>query len=121
MPTPISQAQGRVPVSVVHMQGRVNLGNAVEFQQAVEDAYMNGAADIVLDMSALESITSAGLGGIISVAKLLAAPGEQQAAVKSQHLKIAAPNENVLHVLQIAGFDLLLEIHPTLQAAVDSF
>jgi len=38
----ISQKEGRVPVTVFHLQDRVNLGNYEELEQTAKDAYENG-------------------------------------------------------------------------------
>ena len=46
----ISQAQGRIPVTVFHLQERVNLGNFAELEETAKEAYNNGMRDLVIDL-----------------------------------------------------------------------
>ena len=45
--------RGRVPVTVFHLQDRVNLGNYAELERTAKDAYENGMRDLVIDLSRL--------------------------------------------------------------------
>ena len=56
----VSQAQGRVPVTVFQLQDRVNLGNFKELEQTARDAFDNGMRNLVVDMSETPSMTSIG-------------------------------------------------------------
>ncbi len=38
----VSQMQGRVPVTVFHLQDRVNLGNFAELEATAKEAFNNG-------------------------------------------------------------------------------
>jgi anti-anti-sigma regulatory factor len=40
---------------------------------------------------------------------------------KSARLKLVNPNPQVMKVFENTGFDMVLEVHPTVQAAVSSF
>ena len=41
----ISQAHGRIPVTVFQLQDRINLGNYQELEQTAKDAYDSGMRD----------------------------------------------------------------------------
>ena len=57
----ISQAQGRIPVTVFQLQDRVNLGNFTELEQAARDEFDTGMRDLVIDLSQTPSLTSIGV------------------------------------------------------------
>jgi len=58
----ISEEQGRIPVTVFHVTGRINLGNADELTRRVQNSYQGGMRDLILDLSGVDSLTSAGCG-----------------------------------------------------------
>ena len=128
----VSQMQGRVPVTVLRINERVNLGNATALEETARIAFQNGMRDLVIDLTDVPSITSAGLRTIQVINKLLnpdpaevsdAAARTQPAgeSLKSRHLKLVNPSPYVLRVLQTAGFDTFLDIHDSVQDAIDSF
>jgi anti-anti-sigma factor len=113
----VSQAQGKVPVTVFHLQDRVNLGNTAELEQAAKDAYENGTRDLVIDLSNAPSLTSAGIRAVVIIHKMLS--GEE--VKSSKHLKLVSPTEYVRNVLDVAGLLDYLEVYETLDEAVASF
>jgi anti-anti-sigma factor len=115
----VSQVQGRVPVTVLRVEGRINLGNAEELEAHARQAHANGARDMLVEMSQVPSITSAGLRSLLYAYKLVT--GEAKSGGKSPHFKLLNPSPAVLKVLQTAGFDSYMDIHSELQEAVDSF
>ena len=66
----ISQAQGRVPVTIFQLQDRINLGNFVELEEAAKEAYQNGTRDLVLDLGQTVSLTSIGIRAIVIIHKM---------------------------------------------------
>jgi anti-anti-sigma factor len=113
----ISQAQGRLPITVFELQDRVNLGNAGELDQAAMEAFAAGGRDMVIDLSKAPSLTSAGIRSIIIIHKMLSDNGKD----KTRHLKLVSPTPYVRQVLDIAGLLDYLEIFSSLDEAVASF
>lgn len=113
----VSQAEGRVPVTVFELQDRVNLGNTAELEQAARDAYANGTRDLVLDISKVDSFTSAGIRVLLVIYKLLA--GDEGRS--SRHVKLVSPTPYVRQVLEVSGVAESIEIYETLEEAVASF
>src|SRR3989337_223099 len=110
----ISQEQGRVPVTVFRIEGRINLGNADELTKMAVEAYEYGMRNLLIDLAQLDSLTSAGLRSILSILKLLgtgsgAPDSEAKPIGKSPHLKLLNPSAYVLMVLKTAGFDRYIE------------
>ncbi len=110
----ISQAQGRVPVTVFQVQERINLANFAELEKIVKEAYDNGMRDLVLDLSQAVSLSSIGIRAIVVIHKMLSADG-------GRHLKIANPTAHIREVLEVAGVTQYIEVYNTIEEAVASF
>ena len=110
----ISQQQGNIPVTVFHIQDRINLGNYKMMEQAARDAYESGTRNLIIDLSASESLTSIGIRALVVIHKMLSTEG-------SNHLKLAGVIPPIREMLQIAGITQFMEIYDTVDEAVNSF
>jgi|SRR5579859_1797678 len=128
----VSNETGRVPVTVFHITGDIDTNTYTQLETRAEQAHAAGAANIVLDLSQVRYVSSAGIRAINQIYNLLrtGAPGESDEAVrlgiaagtfKSPHLKLAHLNPRVSEALKAAGVDMFLEFHPDLAAALASF
>jgi len=113
----VSQARGRITITVLQLQDRVNLGNTSELEQAAREAITAGARDMLIDLSKAPSLTSAGIRAILVIHKMLAAAGMD----KARHLKLVSPTPYVKDVLQVAGLLDYIEVFANLDEAVASF
>jgi anti-anti-sigma factor len=113
----VSQAEGRVPVTIFELQDRVNLGNTAELEQAGNDAYVNGTRDLIVDISKVDSFTSAGIRALLVIYKLFA--GKE--GKNSKHVKLVSPTKYVREVLEVSGVADSIEIYDTLDEAIASF
>jgi anti-anti-sigma factor len=112
----VSQLHSRVPVTILELQDRVNMGNFAELDKAAADAYTAGARNMVIDLSRVPSLTSAGIRSIVGIYNLLHNPGE-----KGGQLKLACSTPYVRQVLEIAGLLDKLEVYNSLEQAVAAF
>ena len=128
----VSDQPGRIPVTVFHIVGDIDTSTYQQLEARAKQAHAAGAANIVLDLSQVGYVSSAGIRAINQIYTLLrtAAPAESDEAVrqginagtfKSPHLKLAHLNQRVNEALKTAGVDMFLEFHPDLAAAVASF
>mgnify|MGYP001419328055 CR=1 FL=1 len=125
----ISQANGRIPVTIFHLQG--DLMNEEPLHQLAADAIAGGSRHILLDLSHVPYISSAGLRAIQLVFELLRQNGDvdneamkrgiMTGTYKSPNLKLLNPTKNGLKTISVAGYDMFLEIHHDVQTAVASF
>lgn len=128
----VAQEQGRVPVTVVHVAGKTDSASANEFEKKVMGVIDSGARHLVLDLSKIPYMSSAGLRVLQEVfnkLRSLSANGNDKemyrqindGSYKSPHLKLVSPTKEVMEVLKMSGFDMLVSIEKDLQTAVASF
>ena len=113
----VSQAQGRVPITVLELHGRVNLGNTTELENTARQAINNGAQDMLIDMSKAPSLTSAGIRSILVIHKMLS----DKSPEKTGHLKLLSPTPHVRKVLEISGLLDYIEVFTSFEEALSSF
>ena len=128
----ISHEQGRKPVTVFRIRGEVNITTYEQLEKQARDAQASGTRDLLLDLTEVTYVSSAGIRALNNIFKLLRsdAPEESDEAMrkglsdgtfKSPHLKLLNPTPRVVEVLKIAGVDMLLEMHQNRKDALASF
>ena len=132
MAVSVTQENGRVPVTVVHVEGKTDSASANEFEKKVMEVIDTGARHLVLDLSKIPYMSSAGLRVLQEVfnkLRSLSADGSdkemyrkiKEGSFTSSHLKLLNPTKEVLEVLKMSGFDMLVSIEKDLKTAVASF
>lgn len=129
MEVSLSEVSGRVPVTVVKITGDFSEGEPV--LQAVRQAVEAGSRHILLDLSDVPFISSAGLRAIhLSYELVRDEAAEDARAVrqgiaagtyKSPYLKLLSPTKNGMKALSVGGFDMFLEVYPNEADAIRSF
>jgi anti-sigma B factor antagonist len=100
-------------IVIVHCQGRiVYREEACALSRLVEEFLQDGGK-LVLDLSGVSSIDSAGIGELV----LLHTLAQSQRA----EMKYAGPNPFVRNLLGLTNVDSVLEIHPSLCDALAAF
>lgn len=125
----VSLEQGRVPVTVFHLKGDLN--HEEPLQSRAKEAYQAGMRHLLLDLTAVPYISSAGLRALHQVYMLLRNSADESdqdikqgitaGTYKSAHLKLLKPSKNAVKALSVSGYDMFLEIHKDLAGAVASF
>ena len=103
----IEESEGAVAIARVN--GRVDTVTAPELSAAAIAAIDGGHASLVLDLSQVEYVSSAGLKAFLTVAKHADAQGGAMALCGLQ--------EPVERVFRMAGFDAFLELCATREEA----
>jgi len=100
---------------VVTPQGRLDHDNCESFQtdlaEHLQACSQQGAA-LVLDLSGLEYVSSAGLRCLMM--------GARQATAQQNRIMVAAPQPVVAEILQISRFNLVLQVFGTTREALAS-
>ena len=129
----ISTMTGRVPVTVAHVEGNVDISTADIFQANIMSLIEGGARHILLDMEHVPFMSSAGLRALHQIFNKLREVNEDnvtdeemrqgisEGAYKSPHLKLLNLSENSKVAFETAGFDMYIETFTDLQAAINSF
>lgn len=128
----IDEHPGRVPVTVFHISGNIDSNTHRDFEQQADDVIRSGARYILLDLKHVKYMSSRGLQVIHHIFTRLRetypdAPDEdmrtgiKSGSYKSPHLKLCNLSANVKKVLEMAGFDMFLEVHDNTDSAVASF
>lgn len=99
--------------SVMTVEGRIDSATATDFENAVKDLIDKGVANLILDFSEVDFLSSAGLRVMVTARKALRGAGGD--------LVLANPSERVVETLDIAGLDVLFEVFPDRESAVGSF
>lgn len=88
---------------VVRLEGRLDIGNASQFEQACLQWIAEGHHRLVLDFGALEYISSAGLRSILAATK--------KVKLLNGSLSLCALSGLVEEVVSISGFDNILQVY----------
>jgi len=98
--------------AIVTAAGEVDLTNADGLREALLSALNAGALGLVADMTSTTFLDSAGVSALVRASRRAVATG----AVF--RLVVSAPP--VLRVLNLVGIDRLVEVHPSVTAALAS-
>lgn len=100
-------------VTIFALDGRVDSEGAVDLDLALQTATSERKYRLVLEMSQVRYINSAGLR---TLADILTQTKEQNG-----NLKLVNLNPKVRRVFQIIGFDKFFDIHESVDEAVSAF
>lgn len=100
-------------VSVLRTEGRIDSGNASEFEGHLVRAIGDGGVKLVVDMAKLTYISSAGLRALLIAAK--------KARPTGGRIALSAMAPHIREVFDLSGFSSLFEIHGDEAAAVAAF
>jgi anti-anti-sigma factor len=126
----VTEQQGRVPVTVFHIEGEMTADTAAAFEAATVQAIQNGTRDLILDLTGVPFIGSFGIRSINkTLVALYQANGSTdddarrilRTGAKAPYLKLFNPNPEVTKVLEASGLDMLLEMHSDLRETIASF
>lgn len=132
----VSKQTGRVEVTILALNGQLDGQSYEELINKAKELFAAGSRDLLLDLSELTYVSSAGLVAFHTIALLLRGeviPDSEDGwasmrAVKKttndtmqEHLKLLNPREEVKDVLEMVGFDRAFEIHSNFEEAVKSF
>jgi len=123
-----SQIQGQAAVTVLHLSGHLHGSTEHQLLDHARQVYEDGARYILLDLTALEVLSSAGLRAIQNIFKLVTPQSEVEIMhqhgsepYKSSYLKLVCPNPQIYYILNITGFMQSLLIYNNMDDAVKSF
>lgn len=102
--------ENRSGAVVIFARGRIDAVNAQEFEKQCFGIIESGSSRLIIDMSKLEYISSAGLRSILSIAKVL--------RKNSGDIKFCCLQGMVCEVFAISGFSAMFSIFETIEEAL---
>ena len=131
----VTKEQGRAPVHVIHIQGDLDASSYLDLVNAAKKLFDEGAQFLLLDLTDLAFISSAGLASLHIVTKMFR--GEKSNTEdgwdtfkeidrdrdngKQSFVKLLNPSTDVDNVLDTVGFKQFFEVYTDLHEAVQSF
>ncbi|MEM1385255.1 MAG: STAS domain-containing protein [Pseudomonadota bacterium] len=94
---------------IVRVQGRLDASTSPDMQDRVL-AMLDGSGPLVMDLSGVHYVSSAGLRALLILLKECSAQGRRFA--------LTGLTPDVHDVIRLTGFDKILEIHPDVDAAL---
>ena len=130
----VSTENGRVPITLMHIDGNLDSSSYNEFQKKAEELIKNGARHILVDLAHSPFVSSAGLRAIHQIYKDLntihpdATLSEEQikkgvsaGTYKSPYLKLVNLSDETKLVFITTGFDMYIEHYDDMKLAIASF
>jgi anti-sigma B factor antagonist len=100
-------------VDLVTVSGRVDSSNAPQLDEALKNLTNSGRSNLVLDLSQVDYMSSAGLRSLVSTLR--------DCKRKGGDVRLATPSPRVSDVLSLAGLDSIFEVYDNTTEAVGSF
>jgi len=112
------EMQANVPVTVFHLRGWLDAQSEGQFLESSRAAYEKGVRYLLVDMSELDTLTSAGMRALQKVYQMFT---PQEDRLKAAHLKLCSAPPQIYNVLGITGFLQNIPMYESLDAALESF
>jgi anti-anti-sigma factor len=128
----VSTENARVPVTVAHVDGNIDSASYESFLAGMEEAIKGGARHLLVDLSQVPFVSSAGLRALHILLNRLRAltpdvsdeemrKGINAGTYKSPHLKLLNPSKETSMTLESSGFSMFIAIFHDLKTALASF
>lgn len=132
----INQAQGKVPVTILAIQGDLDASNFQDVITKAREVYQTGARYLLIDMSGMPFMSSSGLVALHSMAMLFQGkqPPDPEYGWEAFHsidrvqdrgvqrfIKLLNPQPRVSRTLEVSGMNAFFEIHTDQETAIASF
>ncbi len=130
----VSTENGRVPITVLHVDGNIDASSSPEFQSTVRKLIDEGARYILVDLSRAPFVSSAGLRALHMISNELRSrnpdanlsdeqikKGISAGTYKSPHLKLFNLSPQTKTAFETSGFDMYIDTFTDMKAALASF
>ncbi len=112
------EVQADVPVTVFHLRGWLDAQSEEQLLEAARTSHDGGARYLLIDMSDLDTLTSAGMRALQKVYQIFT-PKEDQFRIA--HLKMCNAPPQIYNVLGITGFLQNIPMYESIHSALESF
>lgn len=128
----VSTENGRVPVTIIHVDGDIDSSTYETFESEVLKLVSDGARDILVDLTHVHFVSSAGIRAFNTVFNKLREiepdvsdeemhKGISAGTYKFPHFKLLHPSKETRGTLQMVGLDMYVDIYDDLDTALAAF
>jgi len=127
----ISIEQAQEPIAVMRLKGNLDASNFLEVVTKAQEIYQKPARNLLIDLSEVPYISSAGLVAIHKIALLYSGvpqeveentrPDFTHSSTARKHVKLLSPPPAVDQILDTAGLKLFFKVFDDLESALQSF
>ena len=127
----VSLQQASEPVAIMRLKGDIDASNFLEVVDKAQEIYKKPARNLIIDLSEVPYISSAGLVAIHKIALLYSGvrqeveensrPDFTHSGQARKHVKLLSPQPVVAHILEITGLKNFFKIFDDLESAIKSF
>ena len=114
----VSKEDGDKAVTIMRLNGSVDANTQSTLETRAKEVIDGGAQNLILDMSGVDYLGSAGMRAIHAISNMLS-PDEQ--GMRSSHLKVLSPSPAAAKVFKTLGFDSFIDIHDNVDDAIAAF
>jgi anti-sigma B factor antagonist len=104
--TSVSHQDG---IAVLTVSGEIDLATVPAFQAAIADALSHEPTALIVDLSAVEFLASAGLQALVAT---------QETVSKDADFAVVADSPATSRPIQLTGLEEVLSLHQTMAAAI---
>jgi anti-anti-sigma factor len=112
------EVQAHVPVTIFHLRGWLDAQGEMQLLETARNASDGGAQFLLIDMSDVDTLTSAGMRALQKV-YMIFTPKENQPGIA--HLKLCNAPPQIYNVLGVTGFLQQMPMYESLDDALESF
>jgi anti-anti-sigma factor len=112
------QVQAGVPVTVFHIRGWLDGQSEAQFLEAARNAHDAGTRYLLIDMSELNTLTSAGMRALQTAYQMYTPKDD---TIKEAHLKLCSAPPPIYDILGMTGFLHNLPMYESKESALASF
>jgi anti-anti-sigma factor len=112
------QVQAGVPVTVFYLRGWLDSQSEEQLLETARLAHDEGARYLLINMSDLDTLTSAGMRALQKVYQIFTPKDDH---FKVAHFKLCNAPPQIYNVLGITGFLQNIPMYESMDAALDSF
>ncbi|MBA3845476.1 MAG: STAS domain-containing protein [Planctomycetes bacterium] len=100
------------PVRILRLQGYLDGHTFVDLERRLDALFKDGGGRVVVELSGLSYIASAGVGVFIN--------GQHKARAGNGSLQLSTPSPSVREIFAILGLESVFVIHDSVEAAIEA-
>ncbi len=126
--------QGKEPVSLMKIKGGISASNFVQVVRKAQELYNNPARNLIIDLSDVPEITSAGLAGVHKISLVYSGVAlemdmesddprldDTHSNKARKHVRLVNPQPEVDKTLENSGLKFFFRVFPDVDSALKSF